>query len=80
MFKKLLNKKIRCDKIDNFEELAKQKIDAYSGCQLIIEGHYHQDCFFENYINLPSLYCQKSFLQVKNGTFITIFMENIRNT
>jgi len=80
LFKILLNKKIRCDKMEEFQKLAKQKLKFYPNCDLIIEGHYHQDSFYKNYLNLPSLYCQKSFLQLKNGTFITISIENMINT
>jgi len=74
MFKKILNKKIRCEKITNFENLAKQKLMFYDDCRLIIEGHYHQNKIYKNYLNLPSLYCQNSFLQLKNGEFVEIFI------
>ena len=74
MFKKLLNKKIVCGKMNSFEELAKYKITIYNKCNIIIEGHYHQNKNYKNYLNLPSLYCQNSFLQLKNKEFIEIFI------
>jgi UDP-2,3-diacylglucosamine hydrolase len=72
MFKKILSKNIRCDKMDSFEKLAKMKINLYKNCQLIIEGHYHQNKRYKNYLNLPALYCQKSYLKYENGQFIKI--------
>jgi UDP-2,3-diacylglucosamine hydrolase len=72
LFKKFLSKKVRCDEMDNFEELAKMKIGLYKECELIIEGHYHQNSIYKNYINLPSLYCQKSYLRYENKQFIEI--------
>jgi len=74
MFKKILNKNIKCEKIDNFISLAEYKLLQYQDCNLIIEGHYHQNRIYKNYINLPSLYCQKSFLQLKNRAFIEVFI------
>ena len=69
MFKKILNKKIKCENFD-FISLAKQKLTFYKNCKLIIEGHYHQNKIYKNYINLPSLYCQKSYIQFTNNQFI----------
>jgi UDP-2,3-diacylglucosamine hydrolase len=73
MFRKLLNKYIRCDEMNNFTKLAEYKISQYN-CDFIIEGHYHQNKIYKNYLNLPSLYCQNSFLQLKNNKFIEIFI------
>jgi UDP-2,3-diacylglucosamine hydrolase len=70
MFKKILSKQIKCEKMKNFIQLAEYKIAQYKKCNLIIEGHYHQNQIYKNYINLPSLYCQNSFLQLKNEEFI----------
>jgi len=74
MFKKILSKNIKCDSMSNFEKLAKYKLSQYKNCNLIIEGHYHQNKIYQNYLNLPSLYCQKSFIQLKNKEFIEIFI------
>jgi len=74
MFKKLLNKKVKCDEMKKFEYLAGYKIRQYIDCKLIIEGHYHQNKKYKNYINLPSLYCQNSILQLKNKEFREIFL------
>ena len=74
IFKKILNKNIKCEKIDNFISLAEYKLLQYQDCNLIIEGHYHQNQLYKNYINLPSLYCQNSFFQLKNKKFIQIFI------
>jgi UDP-2,3-diacylglucosamine hydrolase len=69
LFKKILSKNISCDKMDSFEKLAKMKINLYKNCRLIIEGHYHQNKRYKNYLNLPSLYCQNSYLMYKNKQF-----------
>ena len=82
LFKKLLEKPIRCNRIDNFEELAKKKIELYrkEGCELIIEGHYHQNRFYKNYLNLPSLFCEKAYMRFKKGGFETIYLERSSNS
>ena len=72
LFKLILSKKVRCDKMKEFDKLAKMKIDLYKDCRLIIEGHYHQNERYENYLNLPSLYCQKAYLMYKKKQFIEI--------
>jgi len=72
LFKLILSKKIRCDKMKEFIELAKMKINLYKDCRLIIEGHYHQNERYKHYINLPSLFCQNSYLKYQNGNFVEI--------
>jgi UDP-2,3-diacylglucosamine hydrolase len=72
LFKKIITKNIRCDRMDSFEKLAKIKIKLYKNCKFIIEGHYHQNMIYNNYINLPSLYCQNSYLRYENKEFIEI--------
>jgi len=74
VFKKILNKKIRCHKIGEFKKLAKYKIKQYKNCNLIIEGHYHQNKKYKNYLNLPSLYCQKSYLEFQKSEFIEKYL------
>jgi len=74
VFKKILNKKVKCDFMKDFEKLAREKISLYPKCILIIEGHYHQNKTYKNYINLPSLYCKKSFFQLKNREFHEVFI------
>jgi len=69
LFKLILSKKVKCEKMNNFEELAKMKVNLYKSCKLIVEGHYHQNKKYKNYINLPSLYCQNSYLIFQNGVF-----------
>jgi len=70
---KALLKKNICHKISNFENIAKKRVKNYDS-NIIIEGHYHQGTRFvfedKEYINVPSLYCQKSFLRFKNAKFL----------
>ena len=72
LFKLILSKKIRCDKMKEFIKLAKMKINLYKECKVIIEGHYHQNERYKHYINLPSLFCQNSYLKYQNGNFVEI--------
>jgi len=73
LFKSILSKKIKCEKISDFKKLANYKI-SIKDCDFIIEGHYHQNQFYKNYLNLPSLYCQKEYIKFQNGIFETIFI------
>ena len=70
--KALLSKNI-CHKISNFEKIAETRVKNYSS-NIVIEGHYHQGnrYTFENkeYINIPSLCCQKSYTVFENKEFL----------
>jgi len=70
---KALLKKNICYKISNFKNIAQKRVKNYDS-NIIIEGHYHQGTRFvfedKEYINVPSLYCQKSFLRFKNAQFL----------
>ncbi len=65
----LLNKNI-CGDIKDFNSFAQNRIDQYSSYDIdyIIEGHFHQDKRYSNYINLPSLACQKRYFQISELT------------
>ncbi len=69
--KALENKNI-CHKIEHFEELVKKRVQNYSE-DIIVEGHYHQGKSYkignQEYINIPSLACQKSYTIFKDGKF-----------
>lgn len=70
IFKKLdswLLQKSICGNIDNFDTFAHKRIDLYKkhSVDIIIEGHFHQDKRFNNYINLPSLACNKRYFTAK---------------
>ncbi|WP_418180273.1 UDP-2,3-diacylglucosamine diphosphatase [Aliarcobacter lanthieri] len=69
----VLLKKDICHKISNFEKIAKNRVKNYNS-NIIIEGHYHQGSSFnfenKEYINVPSLCCQKSFIRFKDNQFI----------
>ncbi|HJE03253.1 UDP-2,3-diacylglucosamine hydrolase [Aliarcobacter thereius] len=70
---KALLKKNICHKMDDFESLARKRVKNYKE-DIIIEGHFHQGKSFvignQEYINIPSLYCQKDFTRFKDGRFI----------
>ncbi len=68
MFKKLLRKNIKCDKIEKFEIKVKEKIKKID-YDIIIEGHYHQSkkINIDNkiYINLPAFICNKKYILIQ---------------
>ncbi|QKF73753.1 UDP-2,3-diacylglucosamine hydrolase [Aliarcobacter faecis] len=70
--KALLSKNI-CHNILDFEKIVEKRLDNYES-NIVIEGHYHQGnrYAFKNkeYINVPSLCCQKSYTVFKNGLFL----------
>ncbi len=67
--KKLREKNI-CSKIKNFETIIERIIEKYPPNTLIVEGHFHQNRIFKNYISLPSLACQKKIAIVESGRFL----------
>jgi len=69
--KSLMSKNI-CHKQSNFKEFINQRKSNYNHLKkvdLIIEGHYHQGCKDESYINLPSLACDNRYMIYKNHQF-----------
>lgn len=68
---KLVKKNI-CHKITNFENIVKRRVKNYD-TQIIIEGHYHQGKEYliddKRYINIPSLCCQKEYVQLVDLEF-----------
>jgi UDP-2,3-diacylglucosamine hydrolase len=76
LFKFLLNKSVGCEKFDDFKTFANRRLKYYRGCEVVIEGHYHQNNSYKNYISLPSLYCDGAFVEYKNGEFVTKCLEN----
>ncbi len=68
-FKKLRKKNI-CGKIKNFEKIIESILEKYPKESLIVEGHFHQNRLFKNYISLPSLACQKKVAIVRNGKIL----------
>lgn len=57
-----------CKKLDNFDDIIKQRVKLYN-CDLVIEGHFHQNILSDDYINLPSLCCDKQYMIYKNNQF-----------
>ncbi len=71
IFKKLnswLLEKNICGDIKEFDNFAQKRINLYSqyNVEVIIEGHFHQDKRYKNYINLPSLACNKRYFQASD--------------
>jgi UDP-2,3-diacylglucosamine hydrolase len=58
--KKLANKSI-CKTQDNFVDFINMRKILYN-TELVIEGHYHQGYIDNEYINIPSFYCDKAYL------------------
>ena len=74
--KALENKNI-CHYLSYFEELVNKRVKNYSE-DIVIEGHYHQAKSYkignQEYINIPSLCCQKSYTVFKDEKFTNIFL------
>lgn len=68
-----LLKKYLCHKIYEFEDLVKERLKNYK-CDIVLEGHFHQGKTYiidnKEYINIPSLCCQKEYLRFRNGKFL----------
>ena len=70
LFKKIMEKKINCNKIKNFAKKIKEKIKLIDiNYDIIMEGHYHQNeilYFFDKiYVNLPAFVCTKSYILIQ---------------
>ncbi len=65
----LLEKNI-FNKCTDFEKFAKKRKTFYSkNIDIIIEGHFHYGKQYENYINIPSLACDKQYFIIKDKIF-----------
>ena len=67
----LVNKNI-CHKMNNFKQIVEKRIKNYN-TDIVIEGHYHQGDIYninnKKYVNIPSLYCQKEYVKIKDLEF-----------
>ncbi len=64
----LLTKDI-CNKCQDFDKFSNNRIALYpKDIDMIIEGHFHYGNQLNNYINIPSLACDKKYFQL-NKTF-----------
>ena len=70
LFKKILQKKVKCFKIPEFKTKIIQKI-ADIKYKMIIEGHYHQNVLYniknKTYINLGAFKCEKSYFVFRDN-------------
>ena len=68
-----MQRKNHCKKIENFEQIAKRHSSApwKDKCDIIIEGHYHQNAAFEfdgvKYYNLGAFACNERYYVVKSS-------------
>jgi len=69
LFKKILRKNIKCNKISNFKTIIFNKIADIS-YNIIIEGHYHQNIIFDfnnkKYFALGAYFCKKCYYTYKD--------------
>jgi UDP-2,3-diacylglucosamine hydrolase len=69
LFKKILQKNIKCNKIRAFREKVFSKI-ADIKYKNVIEGHYHQDVFYDFgdkcYLNVGAYVCNKKYYQIED--------------
>ncbi len=66
----LLEKDI-CNKCDDFKQFSQKRINLYKEYKvdIIIEGHFHFANKHNNYINIPSLCCDKLYYKLKSDNF-----------
>jgi UDP-2,3-diacylglucosamine hydrolase len=73
------DKKI-CRTIENFEEKIIPKLKKYKNCDMVLEGHYHQNKTFTynhiKYINFASFACDKLFYRFENLQFTAFEFQN----
>ena len=77
LFKKILNKKVKCFKIPNFKDKIVGKIENIN-YKLIIEGHYHQNILYnikKNYFNLGAFKCEKCYYTFRDNSLKEIRYE-----
>jgi len=72
-----LSKKEICHEFTGFEKRVEEIMRHYEGCDLVIEGHYHQAKVFGSYISLPSLACQEQVAVVKEGRILFVTVEQL---
>jgi len=69
LFKKILKKSVKCNKIENFKTTIFKKIADIS-YNMIIEGHYHQNVFYKfgnkKYYGLCAYFCKKCYYTYKD--------------
>ena len=64
-----LKKKNICHKQKDFKSFIQRRIKNYD-TDLVIEGHFHQGCISDKYINIPSLCCDKKYMVYTNDKFL----------
>jgi UDP-2,3-diacylglucosamine hydrolase len=69
LFKKILKKKVKCNKISAFKEKVFSRIVDIK-YKNIIEGHYHQDVFYDFgdkcYLNVSAYVCNKKYYKIED--------------
>ncbi|MBD3841030.1 MAG: metallophosphoesterase [Campylobacterales bacterium] len=63
-----LMKKDICKPQKDFDQFVEKRIKIYK-TDLVIEGHFHQGYLSKNYINIPSLCCNKQYMVFKENQF-----------
>lgn len=62
-----------CHSFSGFEALVEKRLKNYSS-KIVVEGHFHQGKEFTiqgtRYINIPSLFCSKTYMVLQEGAFI----------
>ena len=78
MQKRLMGKKLSYMIADFAKKRALKIADLCENADLVIEGHFHQNCGFavanSSYYNLPSFACGKSFIQLESAQIKEAFI------
>ena len=77
--KKHIAKKGRCSAIEGFEAFVARRFRAGCACDIVIEGHFHQNKTIElgscRYVNLAAFACNQSYFVVQFEDSEIIFKE-----
>jgi len=72
-----LSQKSICHHFDSFEKRVGEIVKHYPKVDMIIEGHFHQARFVENYCSLPSLACQQSVGVIRGGKLEFVAIDSL---
>ena len=80
---RMMKRKHHCRPIDQFETLIEARLDELKteGFDVLIEGHFHQNRFFESenlhYINLAAFACNERYFTVQSNHNMPLICESV---
>ena len=80
---RMMKRKHHCRPINHFETLIEARLDELkiAGLDVLIEGHFHQNRFFESenlqYINLAAFACNERYFTVQSNHNMPLICESV---